>query len=294
MVEYPSYMQTVHHYWLDGTAGAGSGGLVQAINSALAANPFTSLTGYDPTTDITAMENAIIAFQAIITALDNHTDYDTINTNAAAQVDTVYAPATYINTKAAAHSSFLDNEINSKVYPRFEAGMRDINAVMSSAFVIGRAIIEMDRNDKVDKFVADMEMASYDNRSNLIEKATGEMIRLFLQQVEFGRVIMAMTIDEKRLAIAANQDYQTETKAIAADFGRWPLEAYKYGANMLAGIGGGTTGSVPVDGNKAARIIGSGLSGASAGAMIGSSISGESGAGWGAAIGGIAGMLAGM
>ena len=295
MVDYPTYMQTVHSYWLDGTAGAGSGGLVQAINSALAANPFTGLVGYDPTTDITAMDTAITAFQAIITAMDEHTNYDTLNTNAAAQVDTVYAPATYINARAAAHATTLDSEINSKVYPRFEAGMRDINAVMTSAFTIGKAIIEIDRNDKVDKFIADMEFQADTKRADLIQAATSEMVRLFLQKIEFGRVIMAIWIDEKRLAIAANQDYKTETKAIAGDLGRWPLEAYKYGANMLAGIGGGTTGSVPVDGNKTARIIGSGLSGASAGAMIGNAISpGGEGAGWGSLVGGLAGAFAGM
>jgi hypothetical protein len=102
-----------------------------------------------------------------------------------------------------------------------------------------------------------------------------------------------MWIDELRLKIAANQDYLTEGKAIAGDLGRWPLEAYKYGANMLAGIGGGTTGSVPVDGNKTARVIGSGLSGAAAGAMIGGAIGGNEGAGWGSIVGGLAGILGG-
>lgn len=294
MVDFPAYMQTVHHYWLDGTAGPGSGGLVLAINNALANNPFTGLTGYDPSTDITNMAGAIANFQAIVTAMNAHTDYDTFSTAAAAQIDATYAPATYINTKAAAHASALDTEINTKIYPRFEAGMRDIGAVMTSAFIIGKAIIEMDRNDKVDKFIADLEFQADAKRADLIQGATAEMIRMFLQSIEFSRVITALTIDQKRLAIAAQQDYKTETKAIAGDLGRWPLEAYKYGANMLAGISGGTTGSVPVDGNKTARIIGSGLSGAVAGAMIGSSINGDSGAGWGTLIGGIAGLLAGM
>ena len=200
---------------------------------------------------------------------------------------------TYISARAAAHANILDNELDAKVYPRFEAGMRDINAVMTSAFAIGRAIIETDRNDKVDKFISDMEYQADTKRSDLISAATSETIRLYLQKLEFERVIMAIGIDKARLAIAAQQDYKTEIKAIAADEGRWELECYKYGANLLAGIGGGTTPSVPVDGNKTARIIGTGLSGASAGAIIGSQIAGESGAGWGAMLGGIAGAIAG-
>jgi len=294
MVDFPDYMKDVHAYWLDGTTGCGTGGLVNSIGVAIAGNPFAGLTGYDPSSDITAMEAAITAFQAIITTLDAHTDYDTYSNAASAQIDVIFAPATDIATRVAAHANELDTEITSKVYPRFEAGMRDINAVMSSAFTLGKAMIEMDRNDKVDKFAADMEFQAMTKRADLVQAATAEMVRIALQEVEYGRSIMATTLDEKRIAIAAEQDFKTETKAIAGDLGRWPLEAYKYGANMLAGISGGTTESVPVDGNKTARIIGSGLSGAAAGAMIGNSISGSTGAGWGAAIGGIAGLLAGM
>jgi len=285
MVSYPAYMETIHSTWLNA--------LNSVITSAVASNPFTGLVGYDPATDVTAMGTAITAFQTIITSLDADNDYDLFSTSAAAQIEAVYSPADNIAARTAAHANFLDNEITTKVYPRFEAGMRDINAVMTSAFTIGRAIIELDRNDKVDKFQADMEFQAEQKRADLIQAATSEMIRMYLQKVEFGRVIAAMWIDELRLKIAANQDYLTETKAIAGDLGRWPLEAYKYGANMLAGIGGGTTGSVPVDGNKTARVIGSGLSGAAAGAMVGGAIGGNEGAGWGSIIGGLAGILGG-
>lgn len=301
MVEYPDYMSQAHRWWIDGvitnwdTADiVDTGGMTKAIKDAVAANPFTSLTGYNPTTDVTSMTSAITAFDTLINAIDPDDDYIDFANTAKTQIDTMYpVNDTYISARAAAHANILDNELDTKVYPRFEAGMRDINAVMTSAFAIGRAIIETDRNDKVDKFISDMEYQADTKRSDLISAATSEMIRLYLQKLEFERVIMAIGIDKARLAIAAQQDYKTEIKALAGDEGRWELECYKYGANLLAGIGGGTTGSVPVDGNKTARIIGTGLSGASAGAMIGSQIAGESGAGWGAMLGGIAGAIAG-
>ncbi len=293
MVDYPTYMRNVHQHWLDGSNSIGTGGLEAAITSAIASNPFTSLTGYDPTTDIAAMLAAITTFKGYVDAMNPHTDYDTYYTAAAAAVDATISPSTYIANKVIEHTAIIDNDLLTKVYPRFEAGMRDINAVMSSAFAIGRAIIEADALDKVDKFAADLEFNADAKRGDFINQAASEMVRMDLQQLEFYRVIMAMTIDEKRLGIAAQQDFKTETKAIEADEGRWPLEVYKYGANMLAGISGGTTGSTPVDGNKTARIIGSGLSGAAVGAQIGASMGGNGG-GWGAAIGGIAGVLAGM
>ena len=301
MVEYPDYMSQAHRWWIDGVVTdwddadiVDTGGMTKAIKDAIADNPFTGLTGYDPTTDVTSMTSAITAFDTLINAIEPDDDYIDFANAAKTQIDTMYpVDDTYISARAAAHANILDNELDTKVYPRFEAGMRDINAVMTSAFAIGRAIIETDRNDKVDKFISDMEYQADTKRSDLISAATSEMIRLYLQKLEFERVIMAIGIDKARLAIAAQQDYKTEIKAIAADEGRWELECYKYGANLLAGIGGGTTPSVPVDGNKTARIIGTGLSGASAGAIIGSQIAGESGAGWGAMLGGIAGAIAG-
>ena len=294
-IEYPGYMQDMHQLWLDGVVvgtAVETGGVALAIKNARTTNPFTGLTGYDPATSITAMAAAITAFQAIVTAMDPHANFDTYHNAAVAQIDATILPDAYILARTQAHAAALDTELNAKVIPRFNAGMRDINAVHTSTFVIGKAIIELDRDDKVDKFMADMRFQADAKRGDLIQNASAEMIRMSLQKIELGRVIMAITIDELRLAIAANSDYKTEVKALAADLARWPLEIYKYGSNLLAGIGGGTTSSVPMDGNKTARIIGSGLSGAIAGAQIGAAIS-SGGAGYGAILGGIAGALGG-
>jgi hypothetical protein len=290
-IEYPSYMQNIHNFWLDGTGDHDAGGVGLAIANASATNPYTGLTGYDPTTDVAAMATAIATFAAAVAALDPAADFVTYNNAATAQIDAVLSPESYILARVAAHAAGLDTEINSKIIPRFNAGMRDINAVQSSAFVIGRAIIELDRNDKVDKFMSDMRFQVDAKRGDLIHQATSEMVRMYLQGFEYKRVIAAITIDELRLKIAAQADYKTEVKALAADLNRWPLEVWKYGGNMLAAIGGGTTSSVPMDGSKTARIIGSGLSGAIAGAQIGAAMGGN--AGYGAILGGIAGAFAG-
>ena len=269
-IEYPSYMQIQHEFWLDGggTGADDTKGLTLAIKNAITTNPFTGLTGYNPTTDIASMASAIVTFAATVSSMNAHTDFDTYHDAAVAQIDAKIAPDSYILARVQAHASALDSEINAKIIPRFNAGMRDINAVQTSAFVIGRSIIEVDRNEKVDKFMADLRFQADAKRGDLIQAATNEMVRMYLQKLELGRVVGAMTIEQLRLAIAAQSDYKTEIKALAADLGRWPLEVYKYGANMLAAIGGGTTSSVPMDGNKTARIVGAGLSAAIVAASI--------------------------
>jgi len=54
-----------------------------------------------------------------------------------------------VDNAVSAFAGVLDAQLDADVYPRFEAGMRDINAVVSSAFAIGRANIEEGRNKQV-------------------------------------------------------------------------------------------------------------------------------------------------
>lgn len=299
MVDYPSQMTTAQTNWLGTTAPSSGLDLSGMIKTSLdnkgtiTGNPYYASDGHDPSTTLTDMLTAIDDFGLSNGTIDPELDMTNFISIAATLISTYISPDSYITARIAAHSADLDTELNAKVIPRFEAGMRDINAVMTSAFAIGRAVIEKDRNDKVDKFAADMRFQADDKRTGLLQALSAEMVRILLQQKEFERAIASMYIDYGRIDIAANTDYQTELKAIAADKARWPYEIYKYGANMLAAMGGGTTSSVPMDGNKTARIIGSGLSGAAAGAMVGAYISKESGGGIGALVGGIAGLIGG-
>ena len=276
--DYPTYMTDYHEDWLSG------------INSAMSAASFPTLTVYDPATDLATMLTAINTFEALVAAIDEHTDYDTIYANATNLADTYFDPAAYIAARVTAHSTTLDTELNTKVYPRFLAGMRNINAVLSSAFVIGQAAIAQDKLDKVAKFQSDMELQVISKRVEVIQAIAAEMMRLKLQKLEFNRAIAAMTLDYARLVISAKEDEYVETKSAAIEALKWPLEKYKYGANLLAGITGGVSGTAAAEGSKSARIIGSALSGAAAGAMIGAAtIGGGGGEGIGAVLGAVLG-----
>lgn len=65
-----------------------------------------------------------------------------------------------ITTDVGAFASNLDDEIESKILPRFRRGMQDINAVVSSAFPVGEAIIEAFRNRDVAKHDSSLRLAA--------------------------------------------------------------------------------------------------------------------------------------
>jgi len=310
----------------------------------------------------------------------------------------------------------LDDDINANVLPRFEAGMRDINAVVSSAFPIGRAIIEAFRDRDVAKFSADIygkaaftnaELATQIETANLqkqtqmetanlkkdlsvaqtnqqnelhlkkynadlnlavaqtnqqnelkveghnadldlsAEKANqdtlfkiaatnlqatietskanqGDFIKVGvanmeknLQQGQFNeqkemrreelkfKAIDAMSriwshkyqswadycrmlTEAKRIRIVALKEEADKNLEIDEKDALWDLEAFQHGANLLAGIGGGTTQANKTP-SLASSAIGGAMSGAAAGGMLGSSMGGTI-MGMGA---GPAGMIAG-
>ena len=68
--------------------------------------------------------------------------------------DTVNAPE--INSLVAAEGVMMDDDIDMSVLPRFQTGMRDINSVMSSSYVCGRAAIEDARVKALSRFSAEL------------------------------------------------------------------------------------------------------------------------------------------
>lgn len=289
----PLWLQTIHMHWLSFTGSSTlSKSMADCLNDAFATNPYAGLAAFDPDVSLAAIDTAVGELETLIDAMNYHTDFDDVYTNAAAIVDTVIAPETHITALVDAQSTDLMTEYTNKLLPAFNAGYRDLGSIMTSAFSLGRAKILSDVADKVSKFRAELAMQTDMKRSDMINQATSEMLRLFVQKIEFTRTWAALVADTKRIRVAAKADQYTEDKLIDVSGARWNLEAWQYGANLLAASSGGTVTPGKAEGNQMARIIGGGLSGASAGALIGSRV-GEGNSGYGALLGGIAGLIGG-
>jgi hypothetical protein len=296
-VDYPAYLKTVHNDWLDNTGSdLVTQSITDCINAAFTGNPFTGLAAFNPDDELNVMIAALGDLETLVDAINYHTDYDTILAAATSAIDTTLVPESYIVALIAAQSDVLDTEYNGKIYPAFEAGMRDINSVHTSSFVLGRSLLATERGDKMDKFAADLRLQNHAKRADLITQAVSEMLRLMIQKVELTRAWTSMTIDANRLVIAAKGDEVTEDKVLDVGEAKWDLEVWQYGANLLAAIGGGTASPQKIEGNQMARVVGGALSGASAGALIGSRVGGEGGYGGaiGAVVGGLAGLAGGL
>jgi len=260
-VDYPDYMKDIHEDWLDD--------IDAIITTTQAANPYTGATPYDPDTAVYAMLTYFHAFRALsaISSLGDLGDSLLID----------------IESQVTAHSNILSNDLETNVLPTFRRGMQDVNAVMSSAFVIGEAFILADRTRQIAKLQSDLEIQN----SKLNVEADKIKLQAIKEEMEFNKLIVQFGIQINSSAIAAGVEEERIGMEYDVKDARWDLSTYKEAGNMLAAISGAaiqTEGDGPTPVQSA---LGGALSGAAVGMMAG----GPVGAGIGGAIGLVGGLL---
>jgi hypothetical protein len=278
-IDYPDYMERIHEDWLDDTGtDTISDSVTSVMSSALGSSPWSGETAYDPDTDITAWETAISDFATILAGLSDTVDWAALYTQAETSIpdaDIAGITETEITDDVDAFSDQIDDEITTKVLPRFQAGMRDINAVMSSAFVLGEAIIEGFRDRDVAKHNSALRLAAAEINSKIDServqvrlKASEIMKEMMTNRVSWEQAYAQMVAESRRIKIVAKKEETDMQLKIDEMDALWDLEVFQYGANLLAAIGGGTASTKADKPSMGASMIGGAMTGAAAGGMI--------------------------
>ena len=223
-VDYPTYLKEVHAQLLYGAGESSHGDMNivtpvdDAINDAISGNPFVDLSPYNPTPHLVEMANAVDNLDVFINSMESNNEIE--------------------NTLA-----------------KFDAGMRDINAVNSSAFVIGRQIIAS---------------------------------TLMVQKLQAKQQLAQMSIEARRVMLVANREFVDQDNEYQVKFMKWPLEQLQKGSNVMAGIAGATAVGGGADQPSTGQSV---LGGALGGASIGASVGGAPGAVVGGFLGGVGGLF---
>ena len=225
-VDFPDHMKTIHQEWLNHTGTDNlTDSIVDTMNVALGTNPLTSMTGLDPSTELTAMDTAVAAFNTLVDALVFNTDWegavDTVKTKA----DAAVFDDTYIDADIAAFGNELDDQIDNIVLPRFQRGLQDVNAVMSSAFVIGEAIIEGMRDRDVAKYGTDLRVKLNFQRNDFILKRIERVLNDKFTRIEMEKSVAHYTIEANRMRLVAEKEQKDTDNSITIDKAKWDLEA---------------------------------------------------------------------
>jgi hypothetical protein len=261
-VRYAKYVETHHKEFLDIVAAKRA----ETIDDS----PFAGFTTIDYLDGFFGAGYAISSFPSLydmygkfMAGLDVETLFSQILD------DSINNPV--IGNRVSQHAIELEDDIIQNATPRFVTGMRDINAVISSSFVIGRALMETARTKAIAKYDAEL-------RAAMLPIAVSR----WQTHLEWNKAVINMYAEIMKLYFSSAMDLENHNYSMAAKDKLWPFTVLEYERAALGALQGAMNTKTDVAGaSTAQKAIGGALVGAGAGYMIGGP--------WGAAIGGVLG-----
>ena len=193
--------------------------------------------------------------------------------------DTVNSPE--VNDLVAAEGALIQDDVDEAV-TAIEVGMRDINSVQASTFVIARAIPRDTKIKVLEKFRSEL-------KYRLIPVATDR----WKTHLEWNKGVIVTYAEIMKLYYASKMDITDFNYTMDVKDKLWPFTVLDYERACLGALQGATKTSSDVAGASTASKA---LSGAAVGAGVGAYIGAGTSVGgpWGAVIGGVVGLAAGL
>lgn len=365
-VDYPGYQKNIQANWLAGMSSytasnwtrlnAGND-ITSLVNLAVMNNPYEDRVAFNPSTETNQIINAaesylpwlrdqVIAYLEYLYEIKEEfvVDFDIQNLIEDQSIGELFLAESDYDDRVEPNRYQIDNSLDEVDFyirsldttetvetelSQFDAGMRDINAVHSSAFLIGRQIIAAGliefkgrtraelaaRKDDKARAIVQMNMEKENQllstrlaraqltqeKAKLIAALTADKAKHKAGLLTEGHSVIFPTVanavgDNKklqieawRISLVALKERSEEQLRIDNKEALWSIETFQGAANVMASIAGGTVTSTEDSYGKMQSAIGGGLSGAAAGAMIGTK-TGSVGGPMGAAIGGLIGL----
>ena len=251
-VDYPAHMKAFQEDMLnhDGADNI-TDSMVDVMNTMLGNSPFTGMVAYDPDSALSNSESSVDDFSTLVALLSAGTGLDSLISSVLDE--------SRIDDSVTEFAADLDDRLNSEILPRFEGGMRDINAVVSSAFAVGKSIIESAQARQVAKYSADLHMKAFGD----------DAIRIIGLKLDYQKLLTHFTIESNRIKIVSKKEEVDAGFKIDSADAKWDIGVFQPSANMLASIAG-SSGIVPSEGpSQTQSALGGAMSGAAMGAMVG-------------------------
>ena len=270
-VRFAPYLEDSHYLFLS------SGGLispsisfVSAFNNAVDASPYGSYEQIDVKDGFFGDSYEAINFPSLwdmfgkfMAGLDVHDLWGQV------YEDVIQGPE--IENAVSAQSALLQDEIDTTVMPRFITGMRDINSVQSTAFIIGKAIIQDAHVKSINKFASQIRIHAITMANDQWAKHLSWNEAVIKTYSEMFKLYYASTLDIDR----ANLEYQAKDLM-------WNINLFEPARALLGALSGSAATVSQNEPSQTQKAIGGAMSGAAAGAMVGG--------GYGALIGGVLGL----
>ncbi len=285
-IRYAPYVETRHNNFL---------GEVQSRRMAVIdASPFSDYTDVE-------VDNAFFGAGYVISSFPSL--YDMYGKfMAGLDIDALYSQlfedtlnSSEVDNLVSAEAVLMEDDIEANVLPRLQTGIRDINSVLASTFVVGKSLIEDTRVKALEKF-----------RAELKYKLIPTVRDRWIAHLDWNKNIVCTYAEIMKFYFSAKMDIDDINYSYDAKDKLWPFTVLEYERAALGALQGATTTTTNAAGaSTVSRVLGGALSGAATGAMIGNAVAPAQaatstsaatagGAGWGAGIGAALGIAAAL
>ena len=267
-------------HWISWLHKDGADYMLASIQST--PNPFVDVSPADPHDQYEWMSGELSNYQDILYNFNPSEGWEAAIDRVAVKYDATLLNVDHIQGVIGAISAISKVELEAKVLPDFRAGMRDINAVQSSAFVVGEAFIYgffmHGIQDIASKYILDQ----HEKRSSAILGTAGKLLEPEVTKLQAWENYCKVANDFNRLMLVANKEYVDAQLDIDEAEARWELEKWNNYGNFIASMNGGTVHTTGRKPSASQSALGGAFSGASAGLSM-------TGNWWGAAGGAVLG-----
>jgi len=151
-----------------------------------------------------------------------------------------------------AQSVNLQDDIDTNALPRLNAGMRDINAVMSSSFVFGKSLIMAQKTKAMAEFSATVKL-----------EATNRATQRWAKHLEWNHGVIEQHMKLTQLYWATKFDWVNADEETATREVLWPFTVLDHQRAIVGTLNGAPASAIKGE-TKFQRALGQVLSGASA------------------------------
>jgi len=264
-VSFPGYMEGQHEEWMDD--------IEVIITAELASNsPYFGEKAYNPDLEIGGLERRREKFEEVVAGIDDEKSWEEFVERALVKADEVLFDETVLKD---ARTTF-----DHRTEDSFVSGVNSLSnwasgtgAVDSSAFSIGLALLEMERERKVDDFDANLHFELYKLRSQFLIQGTQQLTQILSMRTQAEeRAVMTHDQTAKTVIVAKKEQVDRDIEIDVQDT-LWDLKLFQYGGQMLSAVQGGG-GAGAKEPSPVASVIAGAAGGFATGGPVGAAIGG--------------------
>lgn len=219
---------------------------------AAAANPFTGVASYDPSSDLDEMDARGDQYTDAVDDIDAQQYLTDAIDAALAAADDQILNESYIAASVQAYEDSTNSRFLRSM-GRTMSGFQAGRAVMSTHFDHARGDFELERNYDVGKYEADLRLNFQNQRVALAQRLAGQYVELIQLQLNALQNATALQIDLGKVRIAGKQDQINLDLKLDEYEALWRLDKFEYGAKMISAYSGG--GVVPKNLTPGERVM---------------------------------------